>query len=45
MLIPSTDASVYLVLAISVLERILKNSPANGQARMLLIRLYRLLGQ
>jgi len=43
-LMPTIDASVYLVLAISVLERVLKDSPANGQARMLLIKLYRLIG-
>lgn len=35
----------YMLMAIHVLETMLKDSPASGQARMLLIRLLRLIGK
>jgi protein involved in temperature-dependent protein secretion len=34
-----------LLLAIFVLEKVVKDSPANGHARILLLRLYRLIGE
>lgn len=42
----STDifCMVDLLTAIFVLEKIVKDSPANGHARMLLLRLYRMVG-
>lgn len=39
------DARTLLVVAAATLERVLKDSPANGQVRMLLIRVYRLIGK
>lgn len=40
-----TNPLVDLLAAIFVLEKVVKDSPANGHARILLLRLYRMVGK